>query len=101
MLAILLAAATAVPPSPAVPDPGVRYERKLILTPGEMFKLAEVATIRGDLTTASAIYAALERNPDSDVRAEARFRYAKQLLGEKRNRDAALLLRRLIDEKPN
>jgi tetratricopeptide (TPR) repeat protein len=101
MLAILLAAATAVPPSPAVPDPGVRYERKLILTPGEMFKLAEVATIRGDLTTASAIYAALEHNPDSDIRAEARFRYAKQLLGEKRNRDAALLLRRLIDEKPN
>jgi hypothetical protein len=100
MLAILLAAATAAPPSPAVADPQVSDRRKLILTPAEMFKLAEIATIRGDLTTASAIYAALERNPDSDIRAEARFRYARQLLGEKRNSDAALLLRRLIDEKP-
>jgi len=101
MLAVLLAAATAVPPSPAVAVPPESYQRKLVLTPLEMFKLAEVATIRGDLTTASAIYAALERNPDSDIRAEARFRYAKQLLGEKRNREAALLLRRVVDEKPN
>ena len=101
MLAILLAAATAVPPRSAVAAPSESYRRTLVLTPGEMFKLAEVATIKGDLTTASAIYAALERNPDSDVRAEARFRYAKQLLGEKRNREAALLLRRLIDEKPS
>ncbi|HWC57064.1 MAG TPA: surface lipoprotein assembly modifier, partial [Sphingomicrobium sp.] len=96
-----LAAATAVPPRSAVAAPSESYRRTLVLTPGEMFKLAEVATIKGDLTTASAIYAALERNPDSDVRAEARFRYAKQLLGEKRNREAALLLRRLIDEKPS
>ena len=100
MLAVLLAAATAVPPRSAVAAPPERYRRTLVLTPMEMFKLAEVASGRGDLTTAAAIYAALERNPDSDVRAEARFRYARQLLGEKRNRDAALLLRRLIDEKP-
>jgi len=100
MLAVLLAAATAVPPRSAVAAPPESYRRTLVLTPMEMFKLAEVASSRGDLTTAAAIYAALKRNPDSDIRAEARFRYARQLLGEKRNRDAALLLRRLIDEKP-
>lgn len=100
LAALLLATATAVPPSPAVADPAPSYERKLILTPVEMFRLAEIATTKGDLSTASAIYAALEHNPDSDIRAEARFRYAKQLLGKKRNRDAALLLRRLVDEKP-
>ena len=77
-----------------------RGERTLVLTTGEMFRLADVARSKGDLTTAAAIYAALEHNPDADIRAEARFRHAKQLLGEKRTRDAAVLLRRLIDEKP-
>lgn len=66
-----------------------------------MFKLAELAASRGDVAMASGIYAALEHNPDLDIRAEARFRHAKQLLGENRNRDAALLLRSLVDEKPD
>ena len=101
MLAILLAAATAVPPSPAVADPPVSDGRRLILTPAEMFKLAEMATAKEDSTTASAIYEALEHNPDPDIRAEARFRHAKRLLDQNRNRDAALLLRRLLDEKPD
>lgn len=75
--------------------------RTLILAPAEMFKLAELADARGNPAMASDIYAALERDPDPDVRAEAKFRHARQLLGEKRNRDAALLLRSLVDEKPN
>jgi hypothetical protein len=73
----------------------------IVLTPAQMFNLAEVAQEKSDPTTASAVYAALERNPNADVRAEARFRHAKQLLGQGRNKDAALLLRRLIDEKPD
>jgi hypothetical protein len=66
-----------------------------------MFRLAEVAESRTDFGTASAVYEALEGNPDPDIRAEARFRHAKQLLGSNRNKEAALLLRRLVDEKPN
>src|SRR5690242_4455240 len=81
----------------SVPAP---QTRTLVLSSAQMFKLADLASSRGDLAMASDIYSALERNPDSDIRAEARFRHAKQLLGQKRNRDAALLLRSLVDEKP-
>ena len=85
------ASAKAPPPPPA---------RTLQLTPAQMFRLAELAQANGDLATSSTVYVALEDNPDLSVRAEARFRHAKQLLGLKRNREAALLLRRLLDEKP-
>jgi outer membrane protein len=74
--------------------------RTLRLTPAQMFRLAEIAQEHSDADTAAAVYIALEANPDADIRAEARFRHAKQLVGEKRNRDAALLLRRLLDEQP-
>lgn len=66
-----------------------------------MFRLAQLATERGDLSTVRAIYSALEQNPDADVRSEARFRHARLLIEEKRNRDAAVLLRRILDEKPD
>jgi len=66
-----------------------------------MFKLAELAESKADFAMASAVYAALERNPDPNIRAEARFRHAKQLLGQGRNKDAALLLRAVVDEKPD
>ena len=75
--------------------------RKLRLTPAEMFGLADIATAKGDLPAVHAIYAALERNPDPEVRAEARFRHARQLKLQNRNRDAAVLLRRILDEKPD
>ena len=43
---------------------------------------------------------AVARNPDPDIRNEARFRHSRILRGEKRYREAAVLLRRLLDEKP-
>src|SRR4029078_8572649 len=84
------ASAKAPPPPPA---------RTLQLTPAQMFRLAELAQAKGDLATSSTVYVALEDNPDLSVRAEARFRHAKQLLGLKRNREAALLLRRVQEQK--
>jgi len=72
----------------------------MVLTPAQMLKLAEVADANGDTSTAAAIYDALEADRDSDVRAEARFRHAKLLLRQQRTREAAVLLRRLLDEKP-
>lgn len=73
----------------------------LRLNAAQMFRLAELAQAKSDLATEFAIYTALEINPDSYVRAEARFRHAKRLLELKRNREAALLLRRVVDEKPD
>lgn len=81
--------------------PAEAQGRTLRLTVAEMFKLADVATARGDIATAAAVYTALEQNRDAEVRAEARFRHAKQLVGQKRNREAAVLLRRIVDEKPD
>ena len=66
-----------------------------------MFRLAEVATTKGDMVTVRAVYAALEKNPDPDIRSEALFRHAKQLIEEKHNSDAAVLLRRILDDKPD
>jgi len=95
--AVLLAVAPGAASAEAPPPPPART---LQLTPAQMFRLAELAQANGDLATSSTVYVALEDNPDLSVRAEARFRHAKQLLGLKRNREAALLLRRLLDEKP-
>jgi len=95
--AVLLAVAPGAASAEAPPPPPART---LQLTPAQMFRLAELAQANGDLATSSTVYVALENNPDLSVRAEARFRHAKQLLGLKRNREAALLLRRLLDEKP-
>jgi outer membrane protein len=74
--------------------------RMLRLTASQMFALAELASAKGDLATVGAIYAALQQNPDPDVRAEARFRQAKQFMQQSRNREAAVLLRRVLDDKP-
>ena len=99
LAAAFFAAVLASAPAEAVTVTSAR-KRTLVLGPAQMFRLAEIAISRGDRETALAIYGALESNPDADVRAEARFRQAKQLLGEKRTQDAAVLLRRLLDEKP-
>jgi hypothetical protein len=72
-----------------------RGEHTIRLSAAGMFGLAQLALSKGDPETAFAIYTALETNPDADIRAEARFRHARQLLEQKRNGDAAVLLRRL------
>jgi len=103
MLLFLLFGAPGAPvaPAPIQVQAQQRDGRTVRLSAAEMFKLAQLASAKGDLKTAAAIYEALESNPDPDIRAEARFRHAKQLLAEKRTRDAAVLLRRLLDEKPD
>ncbi len=106
MIAIaLLATAAALSPQSAAAlatrfAPPSSQSRTFRLTTAEMFRLAEVASANGDQTTVAAIYSALESNPDSDVRAGARFRHAKQLMQQNRNRAAAVLLGRVVDEKP-
>jgi tetratricopeptide (TPR) repeat protein len=100
----LFTAAAALSPEAAAAGGGVAppsSARSLVLTPSQMFKLAELAKAKGDLATATAILVALESNPDADIRAEARYRHAKQYLAEKKYREAAVLLRRILDDKPN
>lgn len=66
----------------------------------QTFRLAELIAAKGDFEGARKIYEALERNRDSDVRAEARFRDAKLLIEMKQTSAAAVRLRQILDEKP-
>jgi len=92
--------AAAASPAPIRVTPVRRAAHSVLLTAQEMLKLAEQRESVGDLEVVADLYKALESNPNSDIRAEARFRHAKLLLNAKRNEEAAALLRRLLDEKP-
>ena len=71
------------------------------LTPAELFAFADQAREAGDHATAEQAYRALATNPDPELRTEARFRLALMLDGLGRTRDAAVLLRQILDEKPD
>ena len=72
----------------------------VVASPAQMLTLAEEMAGRGKTGDAETVLDLLARDPDPDVRNEARFRHARLLLGLKRHREAALLLRQLLDEKP-
>jgi hypothetical protein len=74
--------------------------RKVVATAGQMLGLAEEMVRRGKIGDAEIVLDVLARDRDANVRNEARFRHAKLLLGQKRPREAGLLLRRVVDEKP-
>lgn len=65
-----------------------------------MFRLAEEMVSRGRTHEAETVLKLLSGDPDSNVRNEARFRRALLLESQARYREAALLLRRLLDERP-
>jgi tetratricopeptide (TPR) repeat protein len=92
---LAFAAVPVMTPGAAAGEP-----RTIQASAGQMLKLAEEMVRRGEMDDAETILALLARDPDSNVRNEARFRHARLLLALKRYRDAALLLRRLLDEKP-
>jgi tetratricopeptide (TPR) repeat protein len=101
--ALLAALAASAPGSAAAPSAFAvvpRQSRTLRLTAPEMFRLADIALANSDFDTARGIYSALGQDPNSDIRAEAWFRHAKYLMQQNRNREAAVLLRRVLDEKP-
>lgn len=77
-------------------------EQTLQLTAAQLFQYADSARDSGDFATAEAAYRALATNPDIELRSEARFRLALMLADRMgRHRDAAIELRRILDEKPN
>ena len=102
LIEILLQAASPIEPQPAPAiNVSERHERKLQLGSSAMFRLAEAAMAKGESKTAEAIYSVMEQDSDSDVRAEARYRRARMYLASGRKRDAALLLRRVLDDRLN
>jgi tetratricopeptide (TPR) repeat protein len=70
-------------------------------TAAQLFELAAQLEQQGDSKRAVEILALLESDPNPDVRNEARYRQALKMEANGRNREAAVLLRRVLDEKPD
>lgn len=99
--ALILLAAT----SPALAQEATRDQAdspSVNMTAAELFAFADAAQQREDYATAEGAYRALATNPDAELRTEARFRLA-MLLQDKldRKREAAVLLRQILDDKPD
>ena len=99
LFALAVAASGASPPLAAAIDAPASVTRSL--SAGQMLALAEQASTRGDTDMAEAIYRTMFVDPSIDVRAEARFRLAMLENSRGRLQEAALLLRRVLDDRPN
>jgi len=66
-----------------------------------MFELAAQLEKRGDSKQASAIFTLLANDPNPDVRNEARYRQALLMEAGGHYQDAAVLLRQVLDAKPD
>lgn len=72
------------------------------MSAAELFAFGDNARDSGDFALAEKAYRALAENPDVELRSEARFRLAMMLADrQQRFRDAAVELRRILDEKPD
>lgn len=92
--------APAGPTAPAAPAPAPG-SRQVQLTPAQLFAAADAARDAGNFAFAEQAYRALANDPNPDLRAEARFRLALMLADRQHKyREAAVELRRLLDEKP-
>jgi outer membrane protein len=65
----------------------------------QLFEIADKAKADGDFDTAATLYTALGKDPDIEIRTEARFRHAQMLVAQKKFSSAALLYRAILDEK--
>lgn len=91
--ALALAVLAMLAPAPAFAQGAVRQRLSAV----ELFALAARATP----DEAETLYRALARDPDAEVRAEARFRLGQLLERTGRPREAAATYRALLDEKPD
>lgn len=102
MIVVFVVLAAALPLA-AVPvaDANAGATRTIRASGAQMLNFADEMTRRGRNDDAEAILVLLTRDRDSNIRNEARYRWAKLLRAREQNRDAALLLRRILDERPD
>jgi len=67
----------------------------------DLFDIALRAEQAGKMDVAERAYEALAHDPDVEVRTEARFRHAMLLKLIHRDREAAVLLRAILGDKPD
>jgi len=95
-----IAAASAAPSPPGAVRLTAPHARSVRLSSAQMLALAEQLLARGSREQAAEMLDLLARDPNSDIRNEARFRRSKLLAEQGQTSAAALLLRAIIDEKP-
>lgn len=86
--------ATAADPAASPPT------RTIQATAGDLLVLADQFIKRGRRDQAGRILALISRDPNADVRSEARYRQAVLLETEGHRIAAAMLLRRILDDRP-
>lgn len=100
LAAVAASAVAASAPPPEPPKAGQDEAASLTLTAEQLFSFARLAEARGDVRTAEDAYEALSGDPNPELRDEARFRRARLLHAKGRLRQAAMLLRQFLDERP-
>lgn len=93
----LLSVSVAVGAEAASP---AKQSRRMQATAEQMLGLADQMIRSGNTAQAEQILDLLSNDPDGDVRNEARFRRANLLEARGEDRQAAVLLRRILDDKP-
>jgi tetratricopeptide (TPR) repeat protein len=86
--------------APLLAQQGRQATSSVRLSAEQMLAISSDLTRQGRVVEAKKILDLLSRDPRPDVRSEARFRQAGLLEAEGNYQDAALLLRRILDEKP-
>ena len=84
----------------STPDGGAEIGRSVRVSPAALFKLADDAEAKGNRAFAEQAYLELTKDPSPTIRAEARFRLARLAAAAGRTSEAANLLRRIVDERP-
>lgn len=101
-LALIAAVIGALPVAPAMAQAQDDAPQTISgISAPHMFEIAERALAAGDIAAAETIYVALAKDPDIDIRSEARFRHSRLMSAQKRYSEAGVLLRAILDEKPD
>lgn len=105
MLNFVVALALGVQPANGSAAAGAKTQaneyQTVTLSGVELLGLAERAEKAGRFAVAERSYEALSRDENRDVRAEALWRHGRMLSKAGRKTEAALKLRRLLDERPD
>lgn len=87
-------------PAASWPETGIRAVRVEADAPS-LLAIGERLEAEGKAERARTVYTALQADPSADIRAEARYRLAGLAITNQDWRQAALLLRRVLDDRPN
>ncbi len=98
--ALLLPAVALLPAAAATAAARPAESRKVAVSAAGLLRLAEDFTHRGSSAEATNILILLSNDPDPDIRNEARYRRALLLEKEGGLGGAAVLLRQVLDQKP-